>query len=113
MLPGMNSRQAKQMMKKMGIQQVEVEAQEVIIRQVDRDLIIQNPQVSKVNMMGQETFQIVGEVVEKSRETKVEINEDDVQTVVDQTGKPEEEVRAKLEANNGDLAQTIMELQEN
>ena len=54
MIPGMNSRQAAQMMKKMGIAQQEINAVEVIIRCEDKNIVIANPQVSKVNMMGQD-----------------------------------------------------------
>jgi nascent polypeptide-associated complex subunit alpha len=111
MFPGMNPRKMQQMMKKMGIQQIEIPATEVIIRQDDKDLIVTNPQVSKVNMMGQETLQITGDMEERSRDIKVEISDDDVNTVVEQTGKDPESVRLALEKNNGDLAQTILEMQ--
>ena len=60
MFPGMNPRKMQQMMKKMGIQQQEIDAQEVIIKTKDKQLIFSQPQVSKVNMMGQDTFQIIG-----------------------------------------------------
>ena len=77
MLPGMqmNSRQMRQAMKKMGINQEEMDAQEVIIRLADRDLVITNPEVSKVNMMGQETFQVIGEPVERERDVAPDISE--------------------------------------
>jgi len=108
----MNPRQMKQAMKKMGINQEQIDAQEVIIRLADKDIIIRNPDVAKVNMMGQETFQIVGEVTEQSRETAPEINEEDVQTVVDQTSVSREIARRAIEDANGDLAEAIMSLQE-
>ncbi|MBR9683330.1 nascent polypeptide-associated complex protein [Candidatus Woesearchaeota archaeon] len=112
MFPGMNPRKMGQMMKKMGIQQVEIPATEVIIKGEEKDIIITNPQVSKVNMMGQETFQIVGEVHEQERSSAPEINEDDVKTVMEQTGRSAEEVKAALEENEGDLAETILKLKE-
>jgi len=40
MFPGMNSRKAAQMMKKMGIQQVEISATEVIIKTPEKEIII-------------------------------------------------------------------------
>ena len=86
MFPGVNPRQMQQMMKKMGIQQVEVPATEVIIKTEEKDIIITNPQVSKVNMMGQETFQVVGEIHEQEHETTPEISEEDIKTVMEQTG---------------------------
>jgi len=111
MFPGMNPRKMQAMMKQMGIQQVEVPATEVIIRTEDKDLIITNPQVSKVNMMGQETYQIVGEVHEQERVTAPDvISEEDIQTVVEQTGCSETEAKETLEKNQGDLAETILEL---
>jgi len=98
------------MMKQMGIQQVEVPATEVIIKTEDKDLIITNPQVSKVNMMGQETYQIVGEVHEQERLTTPDLSEEDIQTVVEQTGCSSEVAKETLEKNQGDLAETILEL---
>lgn len=112
MIPGMNKRQMQQAMKKMGINQEQLDASEVIIKLVDKDLIIRNPDVARVNMMGQETFQIVGEVEELERETTPDINEDDVQTVVDQTGVSQDIARRAIEDANGDLAQAILSLQE-
>ena len=48
MFPGVNPRDMQKAMKKMGIQQEEIDAVEVIIRLEDRDIIITEPQVSKV-----------------------------------------------------------------
>lgn len=112
MIPGMNPRQMKQAMKKMGIHQEQLEASEVIIRLVDRDLIITNPDVAKVNMMGQETFQIVGEVVEQQRETTPDIDDEDIQAVIEQTGVSKEIAQQAIEDANGDLAEAILSLQE-
>ena len=66
MMPGMNPRQMNKMMQKMGIKQDEIEASEVIIKTPEKNLIIKNPSVTKVDMMGQKTFQIIGEVTEES-----------------------------------------------
>ncbi len=112
MIPGMNSRQAKQMMKKMGIQQQELDAKEVIIRTEDKEIIISNPQVSKVNMMGQETFQVVGQVEERALSTEPEIGEEDVKTVMEQTDVDEEKARETISKNKGDLAASILELKQ-
>ena len=106
----MNPRQMQQAMKKMGIKQIEIPATEVIIKTKDKELVIINPQVSKVNMMGQETFQVVGEVHEREQSTTPDISEEDVQTVVEQTGCSEEEAKTTLEENEGDLAEAIIKL---
>jgi nascent polypeptide-associated complex subunit alpha len=112
MIPGMNPKKMQQVMKQMGIQQSEIDAKEVIIRLQDRELVFSNPSVTKVNMMGQQTYQIVGTPEEREFETKPEINEDDVQTVVDQTGASIELAKEMLEKNEGDIAQTIIEIKE-
>ena len=112
MIPGMNPRAMKQAMKRMGIQQQDIEATEVIIRTPDKEIVISNPQVAKVNMMGQETYQVVGEAQERSIETEPEINEEDIKTVMDQTGTTEEKAKETIEKHRGDLAAAIMELKE-
>ncbi|MBW3011583.1 nascent polypeptide-associated complex protein [Candidatus Woesearchaeota archaeon] len=108
----MNPRKMQQMMKKMGIQQVDIPATQVIIRTADSELVFDNPSVAKVNMMGQETYQIVGSPEERELETTPEISDDDVATVVDQTGVSAAEAKEALEKNKGDIAQTILELKE-
>lgn len=110
MFPGMNPRKMQAMMKQMGIKQIEIPATEVIIKTEDANLVITNPQVSKVNMMGQETYQIVGEVHEQERLTTPDISKEDVQTVMEQAGVSEELAKETLEKNQGDLAESIMEL---
>lgn len=112
MFPGMNPRQMQQAMKKLGIKQEEIEATEVIIKTPEKDLIIQNPRVSKVNMMGQDTIQVVGEIIEKEKETAPEISQDDIKTVMDQTGASEEQAKAAIEETKGDLAEAILKLKQ-
>jgi len=110
MIPGLNPRKMAKMMQKMGIQQVEIPATEVIIKTEDKEIIIINPSVSKVNMMGQQTYQIVGEEHERPVSKEPEISEDDIKTVAEQAGVDEEIARQSIEKNKGDLAAAIMEL---
>ena len=112
MMPGMNPRKVQQMMKQMGIQQVDIPASEVIIRSEGKDIVIKNPSVAKVNMMGQETFQISGEIHEQEHQTTPDISEEDVKTVMDQANVSEEQARAAIEENDGDLAAAIIKLSE-
>lgn len=112
MMPGMNQRQMKQMMQKMGMQQQEIDAVEVIIRTNEKEIVITNPQVIKVNMMGQKTYQVVGEEHERSIDTTAEISEEDVQTVMEQANVSEEEAKKAIEEAQGDLAEAIMNLQD-
>ena len=100
----------KQAMKKMGIKQEEIDAREVIIKTSDKDIIIKNPQVSKVNMMGQESFQISGDIEEKELSSEPSTNEEDIKTVMEQTNCTEEEAKAALEEAQGDLAEAILKL---
>lgn len=99
-----------QMMRKMGIQQAEIDATEVIIKTHDKDIIISNPQVSKVNVMGQETFQIVGNVSERALSSEPEISEEDIKTVAEQAGVSEEAAKKAILKHKGDLASAILEL---
>lgn len=110
MFPGISPRDMQKAMKRMGIQQVEIPATEVIIKTEEKDIVITNPQVSKVNMMGQETFQVVGEVHEQEKSTAPEISEEDIKTVMEQAGVDEEKARKGLEKHQGDLAETILDL---
>jgi nascent polypeptide-associated complex subunit alpha len=111
MMPNINPRQMKQMMQKMGIQQKDLEAEEVIIRCKDKNIIISNPSVQKVNMMGQMSYQISGEETEEevtTEEEKVEISDDDVSTVSEQAKVSSEDARKALEDTNGNIAEAIL-----
>jgi len=110
MIPGMNPRKMQQAMKKMGIQQSEIDAKQVIIRTEDKEIIFENPQVAKVNMMGQETWQVSGDYEERELSTAPEISEEDVRTVMEQAGVDEANARKAIEDANGDLAEAIMRL---
>ncbi len=105
MLPNMNPRQMQKAMQRMGIQQVEIPAKEVIIRCEDKELIIKNPSVSKINMMGQETIQVLGDITERNF-----ISEEDIKTVMEQANVSKEKARSALEKSDGDLAEAILSL---
>lgn len=108
MLP-LNPKQMKKMMKQMGIEMEEVDAEEVIIKTSDAELIFKNPSVTKIKARGMETFQVIGsyEVIEK----KPEISEDDVKLIMEQANVDEETARKALEESKGDLAEALMKLQ--
>lgn len=112
MIPGMNPRKMQQMMRKMGIAQVEIDATEVIIRTPEKEIVITNPSVSKVNMMGQQTYQVVGEEHERSLSVQPEISDDDVKTVMEQAGVDEATAKEAIDKAEGDLARAIMNLVE-
>ncbi len=102
----MNPRQMKKMMQRMGIKQREVDSDRVIIESQDKDIVILNPQVVKVNMMGQDTFQISGQITEREKG----IDPEDIETVMEKAGVDEETARKALEKSEGDLAKAILDL---
>ncbi|MBI4142192.1 hypothetical protein HY484_04660 [Candidatus Woesearchaeota archaeon] len=109
---GLNPRDIEKAMKRMGIQQQEIDATEVVIKTPTKNLVIKNPHVAKVNAMGQESFQITGNVEEKNADVVLEITEDDVKTVMEQTSADKNKVIETLKKNKGDIAQTIIELKQ-
>ena len=108
MIPGMDPRQVSQAMKKMGIKQEEIPASEVVIKAEGKDIVIKNPNVVKINMMGDYSFQVTGEVDE--RKAEMEISQDDVNTVMEQAGVTEEQAKEAIKSTGGDLAESIMHL---
>lgn len=105
---GLNPKELEKAMKKLGIKQETIEASEVIIKTKDKELVINNPQIVKMNAMGQESLQITGKIEERS----LGVSEEDIKTVMEQTKADYNKAKRVLEANKGDLAKTILELQE-
>ena len=97
-------------MKKMGIQQVEIPANEVIIRTDEKEIVITEPQISKVNMMGKDTFQIMGNISERELSSEPEISSDDIQTVMEQADVSEDDAKKAISDSKGDLAKAILSL---
>ncbi|GIU68866.1 MAG: NagC family transcriptional regulator [Candidatus Woesearchaeota archaeon] len=108
MMPNINHRQMQQMMRRMGIQQEDIDAEEVIIKCSDKKIVIRNPSVQKVNMMGQKSYQISGEEYIESTDIKPELSEDDIKTVMEQTNCTKEEAIQALEDTEGNLAEAIL-----
>jgi len=106
-------------MKRLGITQKEIDATEVIIKTPEKLIVIKQPQVVKVNLMGQETFQVVGIIEEKSLNDSNEDSNDefnpskeDIKIIMEKTGVSEEEAIRVLKKNKGDIAASILELEE-
>jgi nascent polypeptide-associated complex subunit alpha len=128
---GMNPRKMKQMMKQMGIDVTELDAEEVVIRTADEELVFDDVQVTRMDAQGQETYQVVGEpevrdagetagtdeaagAVEAGDESDASgdaIPEDDVELVAAQAGASKADAREALEAEDGDLAAAIARLE--
>ena len=100
-------------MQRMGIQQQEIEAIEVIIRCADKDIIIAKPTVAKVNMMGEETWQISGQSREQAKSVTPDIKEEDIQTVMQQAKVSHEQALAAIKEAKGNMAEAILTLTQN
>jgi len=113
MIPNLDPRALKNMMDKLGIKSTEIKAVKVVIEGVDNDIVIENPQVTMIEMQGQKSFQITGNYYEREKSEKVEISDEDINFVSEQSGvNDKEEVKKAIEESKGDLAQAIILLKE-
>lgn len=116
MMPGMgrmNPRMMKKLQKQLQNATEEIDATEVIIRTKDRELYFSNPSVSAMNMMGQQSYQIVGDPEERglgSNEETTSIPSEDIELVASQAGVSLEDAKAALEECNGEPAEAIIKL---
>ncbi len=108
MLPKFNPKQLEKAMHQLGVKQQPINAKEVIIKLEDKDIVIKNPNVVKVNFSGHESFEVSGHVIERTG-----INEDDIKTVMEQANVSKEKALDSLKRNNGDLAAAILDLKDN
>ena len=111
----MSPRQMKRMMKQMGLKEIE-DVQEVIIRTLEKELVIKEPQVTVMTQAGQKLWQVVGQGAEErplsgeEEEAVAVIPEEDVHLVAQQAGVDVETARAALVDAGGDLAKAILAL---
>ena len=103
---GMDPKQMGKMMKQLGIKTDELDAVKVTIELTDRKIVIEEPQVSAVEMQGQKTYTIMGEEKEESKG----VPEEDIKMVVEQAGVDKKKAEAALKKNDGDIAEAILEL---
>jgi len=111
-LARIDSRKARRMMKQMGLKMDELgDIERVILQGQRREIVIEGPAVTAINVQGQRMYQVAGgTVTEKELEAKLEIPEEDVLLVAQQTGASMERARAALEDSGGDLARAILML---
>lgn len=102
------------MMQKMGMKMDEIpDVSAVIIRTASKDIVIDEPSVTTINVQGQTMYQIAGgRVSETQPQPTVQFSplDADVQLVAQQTGKSVEESRMALQQAGGDLAKAILAL---
>ena len=110
MMPGrINPRQMNQMMRRLGINVKEIEnVEKVIIRTKTKEYLFENAEVTLMDAQGQKTYQIAGKP--KILEIKAEIPQEDIDLIIQQTGKSYEEAKKALEESDGDIAEAILKL---
>ena len=137
---GMDDRKMQQMMKQMGIDMQELDAEEVVIRTPDEELVFTDADVQRMDAQGQQTYTIVGEaesrprgdggdtgaagadtaesddsggpVIEESEgDGDTEIPEEDIELVASQAGASKSEAREALEDADGEPAAAIARLE--
>ncbi len=99
------------MMERMGVSMDQIEGvEEVIIRTVEKDLVIKNANVSEMKVKGSKIFQVVGDDIEERMREKPKFTRDDVLLVAQQAKVSEAKAEQALKDTNGDLAQAILRL---
>ncbi|ESP88067.1 nascent polypeptide-associated complex protein [Candidatus Halobonum tyrrellensis G22] len=63
----MNPRKMEQMMKQMGIDVTDIDAEEVVIRTADEELVFDGAEVTRMDAQGQQTYQVVGDPESRPR----------------------------------------------
>jgi nascent polypeptide-associated complex subunit alpha len=123
---GMNPRKMQKMMEQMGIDMTDIDAEEVIIRTPDEELVFTDAEVQLMEAQGQKTYQVVGEPEIQERGESAGgsasdgdggssesggVDEDDVELVAMRAGVDEDTAREALEDNDGDLADAVDQLE--
>ncbi len=114
---GMNPRDLQKAMKRFGIRVEELNAVRISVELDDGSkLVVEEPQVMVMRAKGQPPMlYVVGDlkrVEEEKEEGAVEISDEDIDLVVEQTGASREEARRVLEEVGGDIAEAILRLQQ-
>ena len=122
----MDSRNARRMMQRMGMQMQEISGvTRVIIQSPGKEIVIEQPTVTSINVQGQKMYQILGgKTMERSPQATaapsaalalekpvVQIPEEDVLLVAQQAKVSMEKARETLAKCDGDLARAILTLQ--
>ena len=113
---GINPRETRRMMQRMGLSMDAMQdVQQVIFKMSTKEIVVEEPEVAVLNLKGQKVFQVTGgKISEKALTVEAEtpaIPDEDVRLVADQTGRSVEEARLALEESGGDLAKAILLLQ--
>ena len=119
----MDSRRARRMMNQMGMKMNELgDIKRVILQGDKREIIIEGPQVTSINVQGTKMYQIAGgretegkpstaAAAPEPEEAPLVIPEEDILLVAQQANVSIEVAKKALEDSEGDLAQAIIKLQ--
>ncbi|MEM1690103.1 MAG: nascent polypeptide-associated complex protein [Thermofilaceae archaeon] len=101
------------MMRKLGMKVNQLACERVVFVLADKEIVIEDPTVTLIEVQGERMYQVTGREVEKPREEQVilEFSEEDVKLVAEQAGVSMDEARNALKETGGDLAQAIILLQ--
>ncbi|WP_435077220.1 nascent polypeptide-associated complex protein [Halococcus sp. AFM35] len=123
---GLNPQKMQQMMKQMGIDIEEIDAEEIIIRTGDEELVFDDAEVQRMDAQGQATYTITGEPETRAADEEAiplgegdeedagsgdAVPDSDVEIVSQRTGASEDAAREALEAADGDLAAAVSRLE--
>lgn len=92
------------MMKQLGVETEELNAEEVVVKLGDKEMVFKDPSITKMDVKGQEMFQLQGEY-----ETKESMSQEDIDLVAEKAGVSEEEAKKALKEND-DMTEAIMSL---
>ena len=120
----MDSRRARRMMKQMGMNMNEIsDVKRVIIQGDNKEIVIEGPQVTSINVQGTKMYQVAGGRETERKPTsaaapeaepekeELVIPEEDILLVAQQANVSIDRARVALEESEGDLAQAIIKLQ--
>ncbi len=111
MIPGVNPKQMKAMMKKLGMKMEQLEdVERVVVYTKKGNYIFENAEVVSTTMQGATTYQLSGEM--RFEEAETVIPEEDVAMVAEQASVSKEAALAALKETNGDIAEAILKLSE-
>ncbi|GAB7015657.1 nascent polypeptide-associated complex protein [Methanogenium cariaci] len=110
MMPGVNPKKMKQMMKQLGMKMEDIEGVErVVIYTTEGEYVFEPAEVVVTTMQGTKTYQLQGSEPVFTPKA-MEIPDDDVSLVAEQAQVSPDEARAALIAAKGEIAEAIIRL---
>ena len=102
-----NEKQLRMLMKKMNMKQEEIEAKRVVIELEDKNIIIEEPSVVKLEISGRGSYQIAGK--ERIEE---KLNEEDIKLIMEKGNVSKEKAIELLKKAEGKVADALMMLEQ-